>query len=113
MKRRTTGRMGKVASRIASEISQVPSSLPRNSKCHSSRQPDMDAPEMPYRKVGNLTGFGPGRLFVGLGLVHPELLQLAGEGVASPAEQARRILAVTLRVLERHADQRPLELRQR
>src|SRR5581483_11654796 len=42
--------------------------------------------------------------------VHPELLQLAGERIAPPAEQLCRFLAVSLCAFEGGADQHPLEL---
>src|SRR5215469_18548596 len=45
--------------------------------------------------------------------LHPELLQLARQGIASPTQQLRRLLPVALSALERGADQHALEFRLR
>src|SRR6516164_3680072 len=109
MTRLMTGRTVKVTRKIASAIAHSPSSLPRNSVCHSSIQPDICPP------FGlNLTGFAAAPLFVGVrAAAHAELAQLAGEGVASPAEEPRRVLAMSLGAAQCGADQHALELRLR
>src|SRR4029077_7842429 len=82
----------------------APATLPANQTRGNSRQ---------GTQAANLTGNRRARLFVGGPRVHAELLELAGEGVASPAQEARRFLAVALGTLERDADQDALELRLR
>src|SRR5437763_16478456 len=44
------------------------------------------------------------------GAIHAELLELAGEGIAPPAEKSRGLLAMAPRALERRADQHALGL---
>src|SRR6266480_2037108 len=44
------------------------------------------------------------------GAIHAELLELAGEGIAPPAEKPRGLLAMAPRAPERRADQYALEL---
>src|SRR2546429_4660744 len=58
-------------------------------------------------------GRAPARPTSGLALaavIHAELLELAGEGIAAPAEKSRGLLAMAPRALERRADQHALEL---
>ena len=82
---------------------------------HSSRLPRAPLRVGALQTVrANLTAFAARRLFVLAGAaVHAELFQLAGEGIAAPAQELRRLLAVALGALERRADQHALELRLR
>src|SRR5882762_7027284 len=112
MKRLASGSTVKVTRRVTKASVQAPSSLPRKSTCHSSRQPAIRS--LPKRLAANLTGFRCRRLFFArVGAAHAKVLELAGEGVAPPPEQPRSLLPMALRALEGRPDEHALELRLR
>src|SRR5256886_5410008 len=111
MKPVITGRSVKVTRKVTRASVQAPSSLPRNWRCQSSRQPAIRSLLQVHGWPRTLARFRGLRLFFArLGTAHAEVLQLAGEGVAPPPEQPRSLLPMALRALEGRADEHAFEL---
>src|SRR5579862_9019423 len=128
MKRLASGSTVIVTRKTIAESAQASSALPRKLICHTRCQSDTatlrkpaatptghctprdNCAGEPYRVLAIETTRL--RLRIALrGAIHAELLDLAGEGIAPPTEELRRLLTMPLRALQGHADQDALELR--